>query len=103
MKKIWIILISSALAGILFMITGLALGASTDLYIDKSGIHFGDSNDYYKTVADDLNDIKNINIKTASANIKIKKSNKIKLEINCRKSNPVFFDSCNGTLKIKQD
>jgi len=39
MKTVWKIIIISIIVGIILSITGLTLGASRSLYLDKTGVH----------------------------------------------------------------
>lgn len=102
MKRLMMILLCTAFAGIVLMGTGFAFGANTQLYIDGSGLHMGDSNESEKISKTAIQPITEIEVDVASAEIQIIPSADYGFEINSRKNPQITYTNENGKLKISQ-
>ena len=100
MKKLWIIILCVAIAGICLMIGGFLLGADTNISISDEGLKFDRDNDIQIVSRHDLNTISEINVNVASADIEIIPSDEYGFEIR-GKSLTYAFE--NGRLTIEQE
>jgi len=104
MKKVWITLLVLAIAGILMTGVGFALGgAGKELYIDMAGIHLNESLKNIETAETDIGEITELEINTASSNIKIIPSDNYGFKLNSYSNNTWFeYTFENGKLEITQ-
>jgi len=103
MKKLLIVLLIIGGFGIVLMIGGFVLGASTSLFIDTDGFHIKNKGSEIIMNKDNLPAFTSMDISIASANVELIPSNSYGIDISSNRSNvDIVYSVENGVLKVDQ-
>lgn len=103
MKKSVIILSVAALAGVAAIAVGLALGAQTQFYVDKTGFHTAGKSTAETIREMDAEPFGDIEIDVGSSNIEILEADRYGYEVDCQNTNKMVCVNKDGRLAITQE
>ncbi|MDR2736368.1 MAG: DUF4097 domain-containing protein [Gracilibacteraceae bacterium] len=103
MKRFWLILGIVAVAGVVLMGAGLALGMVPNLLVDRDGVHVGDAH-RQQFSSGDLGGITGLDIKVGSSRVEIIPTEQTgaSLNVDCERNLPVTWSVENGVLRVRQ-